>query len=124
MITRLILLGLLFLLVSVASVSSSTGSMSDGYDATDLEVAPISYSAITVPSYEAVAVAIPELNRFSLALGKYNSIQIRETYKYIYVVFSANAMNSPVFGTPPGLQPGLEVQVLKENMKVTGTRRE
>lgn len=124
MITRLIPLALVFWLISVAPVSSATGRISEGYDAADLEVPPLGYSAVTVAGYEAIAVAIPELRKFSLGLEKYKSIHLRETNKYIYVVFTANEINSPVFGTPPALQSGIEVQVLKENMKVTGTRRE
>jgi hypothetical protein len=124
MIARLFLLVLAVMIGFGQVAYSSTGKMSDGYDATDLDTPPFSYSAIIVSEYEAIGVALPELKQFSLELDKYKSIHIRETHKYIYVVFTANAINSPVFGTPPGFQPGIEVQILRENMQVTGTRRE
>lgn len=121
---RLLLLVFALLLCSPEVGYSSTGKMSDGYDATDLDTPPTSYSAITVSGYQAIAVAIPALEKFSLVLNKYKSVHIRETDKYIYVVFTANEINSVVFGTPPNEQPGIEVQILKKSMQVTGTRRE
>lgn len=76
---------------------------------------------ITINSFKAIEVALPELGRNGVKLDQYRSIGVQETEHSYHVVFTRKELFSTSHGSLPGTPKTLIVRVEKDTFKVTGS---
>ena len=117
----LALIGVMFLNMSEAR---SSQSISEGFDVPDLDSASWGAGSITPEAFSVIRIALPELKKYPVSFERYRSVHVSQSERYYYVVFSPRELGSTASGRMPSEQLGLQVQISKATMQVTGTRAE